>query len=40
MKSGAWGFVRPEGRGFKEMTAPIYCGMNRAFYWHHKKGKD
>ena len=34
------GLVRPEDRRFKEMTDTIYCGMNRAFYWHHKKGKD
>ena len=33
------GLVRPEGRRFKEMNNPICCGMNRAFYWHHKKDK-
>jgi hypothetical protein len=33
------GLVRPEGRRFKEMNNPICRGMNRAFYWHHKKGK-
>ncbi len=36
---GRMGLVRPEDRRFKEMTDPVYCGMNRAFYWHHKKGK-
>jgi hypothetical protein len=36
---GCMGLVRPEGRRFKEMNNPICCGMNRAFYWHHKKGK-
>jgi hypothetical protein len=35
---GCMGLVRPEGRRFKEMNNPICCGMNRAFYWHHKKG--
>jgi hypothetical protein len=36
---GRMGLVRPEGRRFKEMNNPICCGMNRAFYWDHKKGK-
>ena len=36
---GRVGSVRPEDRRFKEMADPIYCGMNRAFYWHHEKGK-
>lgn len=36
---GCMGLVRPEGRRFKEMNNPICCGMNRAFYRHHKKGK-
>jgi hypothetical protein len=36
---GRMGSVWPEDRRFQEMTDPIYCGMNRAFYWHHKKGK-
>jgi hypothetical protein len=36
---GRMGSVRPEDRRSKEMTNPFYCGMNRAFYWHHKKSK-
>ena len=36
---GCLGLVRPEDRRFKEMADPIYCGMNRAVYWQHEKGK-
>ena len=33
------GLVRPEDRRFKEMTDPIYCGMDRAIHWYHKKAR-